>query len=163
MKIILKEDVSNLGDMGSVVTVADGYARNYLLPKNLAVAANPKNIKVLDHERRIIAERIKKLKVTAQDTAAKLSAVSLEIQAKAGEEGKLFGSVTTKDIHEALAARGVSIDKRRIILEHPIKRTGEHEVKIRVHPEVTAAVKINVTAEHKAENKAEHKAEHKAE
>jgi len=152
MKIILREDVSNLGDMGSVVTVADGYARNYLLPKNLAVTANPKNIKVLEHERRIIAEKIKKLKVTAQDMAAKLSVLSLEIKVKAGEEGKLFGSVTSKDIHDALAAKGINIDKRRIIMEHPIKRTGEHEVKVKVHSEVTAPVRITVVAEQKAEH-----------
>ncbi|KJR42035.1 50S ribosomal protein L9 [Candidatus Magnetoovum chiemensis] len=147
MKVILKEDIDNLGDMGAIVNVANGYARNYLIPKNLAVEANPRNIKVLEHEKRIIQEKIKKFKATATDIAQKLSSLELSFSAKAGEEGKLFGSVTSKDIADLLKEKGHEIDKKKIVLENPIKRIGEHSVKIKIHPEISAEIKIQVTAE----------------
>ncbi|MBF0317399.1 MAG: 50S ribosomal protein L9 [Nitrospirae bacterium] len=147
MKVILKDDVANLGSMGAIVNVANGYARNYLLPRNLAVEANERNLKALRHESRNIEERIKKLKVTAADLATRLSSVTISLKAKAGEEGKLFGSITSKDISEALVGAGFTIDKRKIQMDSPIKRIGEHVVKVRIHPEVSADLKIDVTAE----------------
>ncbi|QWR78383.1 50S ribosomal protein L9 [Candidatus Magnetomonas plexicatena] len=147
MKVILREDVGNVGEMGMIVSVARGYARNYLIPKKFAVEANPKNMKLLQHETRLIAEKVKKLKVSAEDFAKKVAATPVTITAKAGEEGKLFGSVTNKDIADALLAMGFSIDKRKILLDAPIKRTGEHIVKIRIHPEVQADLKVDVVPE----------------
>lgn len=144
MKIILKEDVSNLGFIGDTVNVADGYARNYLFPKNLAAIANPRNIKVFEHEKRIITEKIKKQKTTADDIALRLSALNITLKAKAGEEGKLFGSITNKDIVDFLKETGIELDKRKVIIENPIKRIGEHSIKIKIHPEVTVALKVNV-------------------
>jgi large subunit ribosomal protein L9 len=144
MKIILKEDVSNLGFIGDTVTVADGYARNYLFPKNLAAIANPRNIKVFEHEKRIISEKIKKQKTTADDMASRLTALNITLKAKVGEEGKLFGAITNKDIVEYLAASGFVLDKRKVVLESPIKRTGEHSFKVKIHPEVTVSLKVNV-------------------
>jgi large subunit ribosomal protein L9 len=147
MKLILREDVTNLGEMGAIVNVAPGYARNFLLPKNLAVQANTRNIKVLEHTKRIIEERVKKLKITASQLAEKLSSQIVTLTAKAGEEGKLFGSITNKDIAEALEAKGFTVDKKRIILENPIKRVGEHQVKIKIHPEIYAEIKVVINAE----------------
>ncbi len=147
MKVILKEDVSNLGDIGTIVNVSNGYARNYLIPRGLAVEASTRNMKSLEHEKRIIQEKIKKLKVSSEDVASKISSLIISLKAKAGEEGKLFGSVTSKDIAEALNAENIMIDKRKILLDNPIKRIGEHMVKIRIHPEVLANLKINVVAE----------------
>ncbi|MBF0566728.1 MAG: 50S ribosomal protein L9 [Nitrospirae bacterium] len=147
MKLILTSDVGNLGEMGAIVNVAPGYARNYLLPKNFAVEANTRNIKVLDHTKRIIEEKVKKLKLTAKELADKLSAQTIILTAKAGEEGKLFGSITNKDIAEALEAKGFNVDKKRIILENPIKRIGSHHVKIRIHTDITAELNVEVNAE----------------
>ncbi|MBF0336235.1 MAG: 50S ribosomal protein L9 [Nitrospirae bacterium] len=147
MKVILKDDIANLGNMGSIVNVANGYARNYLLPRNLAVEASERNLKALRHESRNIEERIKKLKTTAGDLATRLSSVTITLTAKAGEEGKLFGSITSKDISEALVGVGFTVDKRKIHLDSPIKRIGEHVVKVRIHPEVSADLKVEVTAE----------------
>ena len=147
MKVILREDVNSLGDMGMIVNVARGYARNFLIPKKFAVEANPKNMKALQHETRIITEKVKKLKVSAVDMANRITATAINISAKAGEEGKLFGSVTNKDIADALVARGFNIDKRKILMDSPIKRTGEHIVKVRIHPEVHADLKVEVVPE----------------
>ncbi|KJU82499.1 50S ribosomal protein L9 [Candidatus Magnetobacterium bavaricum] len=146
-KVILKDDVANLGNMGAIVNVANGYARNYLLPRNLAVEASERNLKALRHESRNIEERIKKLKSTASDLATRLSSVTISLKAKAGEEGKLFGSITSKDISEALVGAGFTIDKRKIQMDSPIKRTGEHMVKVKIHPDVSANLKIEVSAE----------------
>lgn len=147
MKVILKIDVKDLGQIGEVLTVKDGYARNFLIPKGLAVEANPKNIKALEHEKRKIQEIIKKAKAGAEETAAKLSAAAITIKAKAGEEEKLFGAVTAMDIAEALKKEGIDIDRKRIILEDPIKRIGAYKVNVKIHPEVTAQLNINVERE----------------
>ncbi|HSB52114.1 MAG TPA: 50S ribosomal protein L9 [Dissulfurispiraceae bacterium] len=147
MKVILREDVSNLGEMGSVVTVKDGYARNFLLPRGLAVEANPRNVKALEHEQRKIQERAKKIKASAEDLASRLSRLALTIPAKAGEEEKLFGSVTAMDIAEAIAAQGIEIDRKKIVLEEPIKRLGTYSVGVKIHSEVTAQVNIQVVPE----------------
>jgi large subunit ribosomal protein L9 len=147
MKVFLREDVKNLGKIGEVVNVSDGYARNFLLPKKLAVEANTRNIKEFEHNKRIIQERAAKIRDASKATANKLSALSIVIKAKAGEEEKLFGSVTTMDIAEALKAEGYEIDKKKISLEEPIKRLGEYSVEVKIHPEVSATVKVQVVPE----------------
>jgi large subunit ribosomal protein L9 len=144
MKVILREDVDKLGRMGDLVNVADGYARNFLIPRNLAALATTKNIKSLEHEKRVIADRIKKEKMAAEEEAKKISAVSVSIPAQVGEEGKLFGSVTSKDIADAIAAQGFEIDKRKIQLEKPIKEIGTFMVPVKVHHDITAQVKVEV-------------------
>jgi large subunit ribosomal protein L9 len=147
MKIILKEDIKKLGKMGQIVDVADGYARNYLVPKGLAVEASTKNIRSLEHEKKIIQEKARKHKDSAQDLASRISAMTLTIKAKAGEEEKLFGSVTTMDIAEALLTRGVEIEKKKIVLEEPIKRLGSYSVQIKLHPDVSVPLTIQVIQE----------------
>jgi large subunit ribosomal protein L9 len=147
MKVILQENVKSLGKMGDVVNVADGYARNYLIPKKLGVEANTKNIKALDHEKRKIEEKAKKVRNEAQGLAERLSKVTLTLGAKAGEEERLFGSITSMDIAEALKKEGFDIDRKKILLEEPIKRLGSHTVSIKIHSDVTTQVHINVIAE----------------
>jgi len=147
MKIILKEDIKKIGKMGQIVDVADGYARNYLVPKGLAVEASTKNIRSLEHEKRIIQEKAKKLKDSAQDIASRISSMTLMIKAKAGEEEKLFGSVTTMDIAEALLNEGIEIDKKRISLEEPIKRLGSYSVQIKLHSDVSVPLNIQIIQE----------------
>jgi large subunit ribosomal protein L9 len=147
MKVILKEDVKNVGKMGQIVDVADGYARNYLVPRELAVEANIKNIRSLEHEKRIIQEKAKKIKNSAQDLAHKISTITLMIKAKVGEEGKLFGSVTTMDIAELLKNEGIEIDKKKISLDEPIKRLGSYSVNVKLHSEISTQVNIQVVQE----------------
>jgi len=147
MKVILREDVKSIGSMGQIVDVADGFGRNYLVPKGLAVEANMKNIKSLEHEKKVIQEKVKKIKNQAQDLAGRVSDTTLVIKAKAGEEGKLFGSVTTMDIVEQLKNAGIDIDKKKIILEEPIKRVGSYSIKIKIHPEIATEVNVQVIEE----------------
>lgn len=147
MKVILKEDIKKIGKMGQIVDVADGFARNYLVPKGLAVEANTKNIRSVEHEKKIVHEKARKLKDSAQDLSSKISAMTITIKAKAGEEGKLFGSVTTMDIAEALHNEGIEIDKKRISLEEPIKRLGSYPINIKLHPDVSVQLNIQVIEE----------------
>jgi len=147
MKVILKEDVRNLGEMGEIVNVSEGYARNYLFPRKLAAVADTKNVKAFEHEKRVIARRAEKQKADARAQAERISALTLRIKAKAGEEEKLFGSVTAMDIANALKAEGFDIEKKKVIIDEPIKRLGSHTVSVRVAREVTAAVKVEVEAE----------------
>jgi large subunit ribosomal protein L9 len=147
MKIILKEDIKKIGKMGQIVDVANGYARNYLVPKGLAVEASTKNIRSLEHEKKIIQEKAKKLKDSAQDIASRISSMTLTIKAKAGEEEKLFGSVTTMDIAEALLNEGLDIDKKKISLEEPIKRLGSYSVQIKLHSDVSVPLNIQIIQE----------------
>ena len=147
MKVILKDDVKNVGNMGDIVKVTDGYARNYLVPKGLAVEASSKNVKSVEHEKRIIQEKAKKIRNSAQDLSDRISKVTLVMKANAGEEGKLFGSVTTMDIAEALKNEGFDIDKKKISLDEPIKRIGEHTVNVKIHPEITTNVTVQVVQE----------------
>ncbi len=145
MKIILKEDVKNLGIIGSEVTVANGYGRNYLIPKKLAVEANPRNIKKLEHEKKIIFDKAKKIKGKAGELAGKLSDITLIIEATVGEDDKLFGSVTAMDIAEAISRQGVEVDKRKIILpDESIRRLGVYNIQIKIHPELTASINLEV-------------------
>jgi large subunit ribosomal protein L9 len=147
MKVILKEDIKNVGKMGQIVDVAGGYARNYLVPKGLAVEAVTKNIRSLEHEKKIIKEKAKKLKDSAQDFASRISSMTLTIKAKAGEEEKLFGSVTTTDIVEVLKKEGIEIDKKKISLEEPIKRLGSYTVTVKLHPDVSTQLTVHVIQE----------------
>jgi len=147
MKVILKDDVKGLGNMGEVVNTSDGYARNYLIPKNLAAEASTRNIKELEHTKKSIMEKAAKIRDASKASAEKLAAVTLVIKAKVGEEEKLFGSVTSMDIAGALAAQGFEIDKKKIHIDEPIKRIGEYVVHVKIHPEVSAPVKVNVVSE----------------
>lgn len=147
MKVILREDVKNIGNMGQIIDVTDGFGRNYLVPRGLAVEANIRNIKSLEHEKKVIQEKARKIKNQAQDLASKVSSAAVVIKAKAGEEGKLFGSVTTMDIAEQLKKEGFDIDKKKISLEEPIKRIGSYSVKIKIHPEIAAEVNVQVVEE----------------
>ncbi len=147
MEVILKEDVSSLGKMGEVVRVRDGYARNYLLPRGLVLVADKKNLKMFEHQKRIITERRERILKQGQALAEKLAAVSLSIAVKSGEEGKLFGSVTNMDIEKALKDSGFDIERRQIHLAEPIKTLGDYEVPIRLNADVTAPVKLSVVAE----------------
>ncbi len=144
MKIILKEDVKNLGTIGSVVNVANGYGRNYLIPRNLAAEANPKNIKQFEHEKSAILAKSRKIIRSAEDLAKQVSGITLSIEAQSGEEDKLFGSVTSMDIAKALSKQGINIDKRKINLEEPIKRLGTYSIAVKLHQNVSANVTVEV-------------------
>ncbi|MDA8337751.1 MAG: 50S ribosomal protein L9, partial [Nitrospiraceae bacterium] len=142
MQVILKEDVKDLGHIGDLVNVKEGYARNFLIPKGLAVEANPKNLKALEHEKRKIQELVKKAKTAAEELASKVSGTTVTIKAKAGEEDKLFGSVTVMDIADALKKEGMDIDKKKIVMEEPIKRLGNYTVSVKIHSEVSAQLNV---------------------
>lgn len=147
MKIILREDVRDLGHSGDMVTVKDGYARNYLLPKKLAVVASNKNVRQLEHEKAVIEARSAKQRATAEEEAKKIGSVQVTIARKVGEQDKLYGSVTALDIAEALAAKGTQIDRRHLHLAEPIKALGSYDVELRLHRDVNATVKVEVVAE----------------
>jgi len=147
MKVILTKDLDNLGRAGALVDVKPGYGRNYLLPRNLAVLATAKNIRQLEHQKAGILSRASKEKQNMTAMAQKLSAIEVKFTRKVGEQNKLFGSVTSKDVHEQLAAQGYQIDRRQVHLPDPIKDLGPHEVAIKLHAEVTAKVKVTVEAE----------------
>lgn len=147
MEVILREDVPHLGHIGDLVKVKDGYARNYLLPRGLALVADKRNIGQLDHQKRIMADKREEALRAAQSDAGKLSALRLVIKARAGEEEKLYGSVTNMDVEKALSARGVSIERRRIRLEEPIKKLGEYRIPVQFGVGVDAELTVVVEAE----------------
>ncbi len=147
MQIILQEDIEKLGARGDVVSVAEGYARNFLLPRKLALEANPGNLKRLEKIRTTLAKRTATERDQAQKQAELLKDVALSFARKAGESDQLFGSVTAGDIAEALAAQGFGIDKRRIELAEPIKVVGQYEITAKLAHGVTAAFKVNVSRE----------------
>jgi large subunit ribosomal protein L9 len=147
MEVILREDIKTLGKAGELVKVKPGYARNFLLPKGLAYEATEGNRKRILAESKARATKAAEEAGEARTLAAKLNAVTLNLSRKAGEGDRLFGSITTQDLADALAAQGHSVDKRRIELEHPIKTIGQHTVSIRLHPEVTAEIRVMVVAE----------------
>ena len=150
MMLILREDVYNLGKSGELVNVKEGYARNYLLPRNLAMLASSANVRQLDHEKKVIELRQQKLKGGALEQAKKLEGVKVSIKRKVGEQDKLFGSVTALDIAEALAAAGHKLDRRLIHLPEPIRAIGAFPVEIRLHREVTAKLTVTVEGEAQA-------------
>jgi large subunit ribosomal protein L9 len=147
MQVILREDIDKLGKIGDLVKVKDGFGRNYLIPMKKAIEATPKNVNAMEHAKKMVSDRLRKLKKEAAADAENIKALSLMIKAKAGEEGKLFGSVTSMDIAEAAKAQGVTIDKRKIVLDEPIKRLGEFAVPVKLHSDVTADLKVTVVAE----------------
>jgi large subunit ribosomal protein L9 len=147
MDVILREDVSNLGARGQVVKVASGYARNFLIPKKLAVTATESNKKIVEQERQGHLRKEAKLQGEAQDLAKLMTGVSVTISQKAGENDQLFGSVTSKDVADALAVKGFTIDRRKIQLDEPIKQLGEFKVPVRLHKDVTAEVTVVVAKE----------------
>ncbi len=147
MEIILREDVEKLGARGAVVKVADGYARNYLLPKRLAVPATESNKKIVEQEREAHLRREAKLQTEAQGLGQLLSNVVLTFKRRVGENDQLFGSVTAKDIADALEAQKYHIERRRVLLDEPIHTLGEHTVNLRLHREVTTEIKVVVEPE----------------
>lgn len=147
MEVILRDDIEKLGNRGDVVKVADGFARNYLLPRRLAVPATEANKKIVEQERQAALRREAKEKGAAEELAAMLAKLTLTTAQKAGEQDVLFGSVTNADIANLLEKAGYTIDRRKITLEAPIKTLGEHTVPIKLHREVTAHVKLVVTRE----------------
>jgi large subunit ribosomal protein L9 len=147
MKLILREDVYNLGKGGELVEVKPGYGRNFLIPRGLAVLANPKNIREVEHQKAVASAKAAKLKASAEAVARRLSETPLSFKRKVGEQDKLYGSVTAMDLAEALAGRGVQIDRRAIDLAEPLKTLGDFEVGVKLHSDVVGKVKVKVEAE----------------
>lgn len=144
MRIILREDVAKLGKSGELVTVRDGYGRNYLLPQGLAMLATEHNVKQIEHQKKVIAARNAKLAKDSQAVADKLGGLTLKISRQAGEGGKLFGSVSTRDIEDAAAALGVTIDRRKVVIAEPIKLLGEYSVEVKTGQGIVGKVKVVV-------------------
>jgi len=151
MKVILQETLEGVGHLGDLINVADGFARNFLLPRGKAVEADSRSIKAFEHAKRVAAERAKKEKLEIETHAKKLSAVTLTIEVQAGKDDKLFGSVTVKDIAEGLAAHGFTVDRRKIQLVHPIKELGTVTVPVKMPRDVTAAVTVHVVKKQESE------------
>ena len=147
MEVILKEDVDHLGTRGDLVKVADGYGRNYLLPKNLAMQANAANKAIIEQMKASAVRRSAKEKAEAEQLVAQVEALSLTFERKVGEGEQLFGSVTSADIAHQLDAKSFNIDRRKIQLEEPLKSLGEFHVPVKLHREVTAHVKVTIVAE----------------
>ena len=150
MEVILLHDVDRLGTRGQIVSVADGYGRNYLLPKKMAVKATPQNRKWVEQQRVSFLKLAAREKAEAEELAKLLANVTLMFSRKAGEQAQLFGSVTAIDVAEGLAAKGFKIDKRKIQLDPPLKLLGEYDVAVRLHHDVTASIKVKVEAEAEA-------------
>lgn len=155
MKVILQETLDGIGNLGDLLDVSDGFARNYLLPRKKAVEANDRNVKEFEHAKRVATDRAKKEKTEIEAHAKNISAVSLTIPMQVGKDDKLFGSVTSKDIAEGLAAQGFTVDRRKIQLAHPIKDLGTHTVAVKLPREVTASVAVHVVKKQDAEAPAE--------
>ena len=146
MEVILKEDIANVGKIGEVVRVRDGYARNFLLPRGLVLEANKKNQKTFEHHKKIVGDQKQKILRQAQAIGNQLAGVEISLSMRAGEEGKLFGSVTNIHIEKALKAKGLNIDRRKIRLEEPIKAVGDYDVPVRLSADVTVPLKVSVVA-----------------
>ena len=147
MEIILQRDVPRLGDVGDIVRVKSGYARNYLLPRGLAVEASRRNVKLLEHQKRVVAVKREKENQSARLLVDKLAALKITVAARAGEEERLFGSVTSMDIEHALAEQGIAVERRRILLDAPIKRLGTYTVPIHLGLDVRGEVTVEVVKE----------------
>ncbi len=146
MEVILNESIESLGKAGDIVKVADGYARNYLIPKGLAMIANRKNVVQLEKQRAAILEKAAKIKQEFEALSEQLSKLDIEIPVKVGEEEKLYGSVTSMDIAKAIEEKGYTVDRKKIVLPEPIKALGEYEIPIKLSPDVTATVNVKVVA-----------------
>jgi large subunit ribosomal protein L9 len=151
MKVILQETLEGVGHLGDLINVADGFARNYLLPRRKAVEADGRSIKAFEHAKRVAADKAKKETLEIESYAKKVSAVELTIEAQVGKDDKMFGSVTAKDIAEGLAAQGVTVDRRKIQLAQPIKELGTVAVPIKMPRDVVATVKIHVVKKQEPE------------
>ena len=147
MKIILMEDVTTLGRRGDVREVANGYARNFLLPKKLAVPATPANLQNVDHLKRRRERAENRAREEARDAAGRIAALTLTVTTRASEDGRLFGSVSAQDVVEFLERHEIPVEKRRVLLEEPIKALGEYRVPVKLHPEVTAELQVRVARE----------------
>ncbi|MCP3177256.1 MAG: 50S ribosomal protein L9 [Desulfuromonadales bacterium] len=146
MEIILTENVENLGNIGDLVKVKPGYARNYLVPRGLAMEANTRNIKELEHQKRQMARKMEKITDAANLLKGKIEAATCVISHRAGEEGKLYGAVTTMEIEAKLKEAGIEIDRKKIQLDEPIKTLGTHEVPVKLQAGIVATIKVNVVA-----------------
>lgn len=146
MKVILRQDLDELGLEGTIVNVKEGYARNYLIPKGFALVADNRNIKLIEMQKKKIEANRLKGKEDAEKVAKTLEGIEINISQKVGEEGKLYGSVTTMDIADELEKKGISIDRKKISLDKPIKSLGEFEVKIKLHPQVVGTIKVVTVA-----------------
>lgn len=144
MKVILQENVDNLGYVGDILDVADGYARNFLLPRKKAAEANPRNVKALEHAKRVTGHKAKQVEEGQKGLAEKLSAVALTFEVQTGKEDKLFGSITSKDIEAKLIAEGFEIDRRKIQMPHPLKELGSTKVGIKLFREITAEISVTL-------------------
>ena len=149
MQLILTQDVDSLGKAGELVTVKPGYGRNYLIPQGYAVSASTSNVRRLEHERKQIATRVEKERVSAQSIADRLNGMTLQFERQVGDEDKLFGSVSNRDVAEQLKRAGLELDHRKIELEHPIKALGKYEVPVRLGSGVQATLKFWVVAKEK--------------
>lgn len=147
MKVILTEDVAHLGSAGDLVKVKDGFARNFLVPNSRAIVATTQNIKQLEHQKRQVQAKLNKLMKDSEGLGRKIEAMSCTISRAAGEEDKLFGSVTSADIYNSLKNEGIEVDKKKILLDEPIKSLGIFTVPIKIHPQVTANLKVWVVKE----------------
>ncbi len=147
VQLILRDDVPNLGKIGDVVRVKPGYARNFLLPRGLAVEANPKNLRMLEHHKRVIAAKADREHKSAEASAKRLDGLALTVRARVGEEGRLFGSVTNMDVERLLAEKGFHVERRRIALEEPIKQVGTYPITVQVGRAVRATVQLTVEPE----------------
>jgi len=147
VQLILRDDVPNLGKIGDVVRVKPGYARNYLLPRGLAVEASPKNLRVLEHQKRVITAKADREHKSAEASAKRLEGLQITVRARAGEEGRLFGSVTNMDVERLLADKGFQVERRRILLDEPIKQLGSYPITVQIGRAVRATVQLTVEAE----------------
>ncbi|CCQ91319.1 50S ribosomal protein L9 [Nitrospina gracilis 3/211] len=155
MKLLLLEEVEKLGHLGDEVEVRDGYGRNYLIPQGKAILATANNVKEFQHHKGIIQRKLKKLKGEAETQAEAIGKLRIQVSKKVGDQGKLFGSVTSQEIADLVEAQGVQIDRRKIQLSDPIKALGEFEVPLKLHPEVTAKIHVTVSAEEEPKADAE--------
>lgn len=147
MKVILKENVENLGQIGDLIQVKAGFARNFLIPKGKAIEATVRNVKVLEHQKKLVQDRVYKTIKSSEALAQRLESISVTLAQKVGENDRLFGSVTAMHISDALKEEGLEIDKRKIVLEEPIKQLGVYTVPVKLHPEVSANLKVWVVEE----------------
>jgi large subunit ribosomal protein L9 len=146
IQVILKEDVPNLGRSGELVSVKPGYGRNYLIPQGLAMAATRRNVAQMEHHRKAIEAQAAKLRKDAESVAGRLNGMAIRLERQVGEGDKLFGSVTARDIEEALAAQGAKVDRKKIVLPDALKTLGDHDVQIKVARDVTAQIKVSIVA-----------------
>ncbi len=147
MKLLLKEDVDGLGFCGDEVEVKDGYGRNFLIPKGKALLATPNNLKAFNHQKRVVQSKMTKVIVAAQTIADEIAKVTCSVKKKIGDTGKMFGSVTAQEVADLLKDQGVDIDRRKIQIAEPIKKSGEYKIPVKLHSEVTAEIKLVVEGE----------------